>query len=133
MPVQPVHGAASLPGQLVPAVREQPQHTGVVIGSDSGQVGPVRGDKGNAAGVDVVGLAAMTGFKQPGPGCQGGGNIYDALACGDEALGKQLAEPVSSLGRPAPISLRCGPGQQLVDCRAGRSDTDRGELGQTSV
>lgn len=38
MPVQPVHRAASLSGQLVAAIGEQAQHTGVVIGRDAGEV-----------------------------------------------------------------------------------------------
>lgn len=60
--------AAALGGQLVAAVREQPQHGAVVVRRDPREVIAVLGDHGDAEGVDAVALAAVTAFEHPGPG-----------------------------------------------------------------
>lgn len=130
VPVQPVHGAASFPGQLVAAVGLQAQDPGVIVSCDAGQVEALGSDQGDAAGVDVVGLAAVAGLEQPGPRGEGGGHVDYVLAGSDEALGEQLTEAVGSLDRPAPLRPLSRPGEQAVDRRAGRSNPDRVEFDQ---
>jgi hypothetical protein len=57
------HRPVPCPREFVAAVRQQPEHSGVIIGCHAGEVGALGGDQGDTAGVDVVGLAPVTSLK----------------------------------------------------------------------
>jgi hypothetical protein len=57
--VEPVDRPATLPGELVTAIREEPQHGAVVLSADSVEVWLVLGDRRHTRGIDAIGLAPM--------------------------------------------------------------------------
>ena len=126
--VQPVDRAAPFAGQLVAAVRQQPQHATVIIRGDAGKIGALSGDERDRAGVDAVGLAAVSRLEGPHPRREGRGHIDDVLAGGDELLGQQLAQAAGAFDAPAALGPLRRPAQQLLRCRAGCSQSDRGRL-----
>ncbi len=128
MSVQPVDCAAPFAGQLVAAGRQQPQHATVIIRADAGEIGALSGDERDRAGVDAVGLAAVARLEGPHPRREGGGHVDDMLADGDELLGQQLAQAAGALDAPAALGPLRRPAQQLLRCRAGCSQSDRGGL-----
>lgn len=103
VPVETVRRPAAFSGQLVATVRQQAHHAGVVISGDAGEVGALDSDECDPAGVDVVGLAAVSGLQQPGSSGQRGWDVDDDLTGGDETLGEQLAEPVGSFDSPTSV------------------------------
>ena len=126
--MQPVDRAAPFAGQLVAAVRQQPQHATVIIRGDAGEIGALSGDERDRACVDAVGLAAVSRVEGPHPRREGRGHIDDMLARGDELLGQQLAQAAGALDAPAALGPLLRPAQQLLRCRAGCSQSDRGGL-----
>ena len=126
--MQPVDRSAPFAGQLVAAVRQQPQHATVIIRGDAGEIGALSGDERDGAGVDAVGLAAVSRLEGPHPRREGRGHIDDVLAGGDELLGQQLAQAAGALDAPAALGPLRRPDQQLLRCRAGCSQSDRGGL-----
>jgi hypothetical protein len=68
--VQPVHYVGARSAELVTPVDQQPQRDPGVVGLHPPQAGGAHRDHGNAARVDRVGLAALAGGEDPGPGGQ---------------------------------------------------------------
>ena len=128
MSVRPVDRLAPFAGQLVAAVRQQPQHATVIIRGDAGQIGALSGDERDRAGVDAVGLGAVSRLEGPHPRREGRGHVDDMLAGGDELLGQQLAQAAGAFYAPAALGPLRRPNQQLLRCRAGCSQSDRGGL-----
>lgn len=53
---------------------------------------------------------------------------FHGLTGADELLGEQMAQARGGLDRPGPPTKRLGPGEQLLDLPAGRSDLGPAEL-----
>jgi hypothetical protein len=78
----------------------------VVLRRDREQVAAVLRDERDAAGVNAVGLAAVTARQHSRAGRQRRRDIDDALPGGDELLSEQPSQAGGALDRPHPL----GPG-----------------------
>jgi len=107
--VQPVDRATALGGQLVAAVRQQPQHGAVVVRRDPREVIAVLGDDGDAARVDAVALAAVAALEHAGASGQRRGNVHHGLARCDELLSQQPSQAAGVLDRPDALRPGRGP------------------------
>jgi hypothetical protein len=107
--VQPVDRATALGGQLVAAVREQPQHGAVVVRRDPREVIAVLGDDGDAARVDTVALAAVAALEHAGASGQRRGNVHHGLVRCDELLSQQPSQAAGALDRPDALRPGRGP------------------------
>jgi hypothetical protein len=80
-------------GEVVVAVRQEPQHRSVIDTDDVPKSGVAQRDDRRCPGVVRVGLVGAAGVEQPDPGRQCRGDIEHGLAGGDQLLGEQRAEP----------------------------------------
>jgi hypothetical protein len=67
--------------------------------------------RGDAVGVDRVGLAALAGGEHPGPGRQFRRDVQDGLAVGDQALSDVPADAAAALDRPDPVGVFAASGE----------------------
>jgi hypothetical protein len=112
--VVPSRGGAVV--ELVAAVRQQPQHGGVVLGGDASQIRVVQRGGRDRGRVGVVGLASVSGVEHADSGGEFGGHVDDVLAAGDQLLGEQPAEPVGAFDGPSAVRPLSGPRSQRA-CR----------------
>ena len=78
------------------------------------QTGGAQGDHGDAAGIDRVGLAALTGGEHAGPGGQLRGHVHHGFAVGDQALRDVPADTVAALDRPHAVSVPAAGGEHRL-------------------
>ena len=99
--------------ELVPAIRQQPQHRAVVLRGDLAEILATLGDRSDAPGVEVVCLVPMTSLEQP---CSGqlelGRDVDDVLTHRHQLLGDKAPQSVRSLDRPSPIGPLSGPSEE---------------------
>jgi hypothetical protein len=99
--MEATHAAGALGGELVVAVRQQPQHDAVfAVGAHAVQCGVAESDDGSGAGVVGVGLVDPAVAHQPDPGGELWGYIDDVLARADKLLGQQRTHAGGALDRP---------------------------------
>jgi hypothetical protein len=99
--MEAAHAAGALSGELVVAVRQQPQHDALfAVGAHGVQRGVADRDDGSRAGVVGVGLIDPAGAHQPDPGGELGGYIDDVLARSDKLLSQQRTQAGGALDRP---------------------------------
>lgn len=102
-PMKPVDHPPALCGELVPAVGQQSEHTGVVLGSHPTQIRAALGHRGHGLRVDPVGLPTVASVELPRPCGKHRRDVDHDLAGGDELLGEQVAEAVRALDGPGPL------------------------------
>jgi len=107
--MKPVDDPPALCGELVPAVRQQPEHPGVVLGSHPTQIGAALGYRGDGLGVDPVGLPAVAPVELARPCGKHRRDVDHDLAGGNELLGEQVAQAVRALDRPGALGPVAGP------------------------
>jgi hypothetical protein len=132
-PVQAVDRAPPFGRQLVAAIRQQPEHGDVIIRADGQKVGAVLGDGGDAAGVDAVGLAAVTGLQHAGARGQRRGHVEHGLAGGDELLGEQAPETAGAFDGPHPLRPAGRPAAQACEHRTVGADAQLAERDAAGV
>ena len=99
--MEATHAAGALGGELVVAVRQQPQHDAVfAVGAHGVQRGVAKRDDGSGAGVVGVGLVDPAVVHQPGPGRELRGYIDDVFAGPDELGGQERTHASGALDRP---------------------------------
>src|SRR6266566_9817034 len=126
-PVEPVDDAAALPGELVAAVRQEPQHGRVVLGADAAQPGLTHGNPSDAPRVEGVGLAPVATIEEAGPGGQRRRHVQHGLVGGDEPLGEEVSQPRRPFDGPGPIWPAAGPAQASLGGRARRGHPEFSE------
>jgi len=108
--MEATHAAGALGGELVVAVRQQPQHDAVfAVGAHAVQCGVAESDDGSGAGVVGVGLVDPAVVHQPDPGRELRGYIDDVLAGSDKLLGQQRTHAGGALDRPSAGLEPSGP------------------------
>src|SRR3569833_400331 len=91
------------PAELVAAVDQRPQSDRGVVYGNLPQTGGAQGDHGDAAGIDRVGLAALTGSEDPRPSRQFRRYVHHGFAVGDQPLGDRTADATAPLHGPQPV------------------------------
>ena len=124
--MHPVQGLRPGPGDLVPAVAQQPQHHQVRIGGQLPQSGVPQRDHDDRMRIGGIGLEPLAGARHPRPGRQLRRHIQHPLAVGEQPLGHRAPDPVRALHRPD--SRRPLPGQpgQLTVTRGVSAEPARG-------
>jgi hypothetical protein len=84
---------------------------GGVIHEDLPQAGCPQGDHGDAAGIDRVGLAALTGGEDSGSGGQLRRHVHDRFIIGDQALSHVAADAAASFDGPDPVRVLAAGGE----------------------
>jgi hypothetical protein len=107
--VHPVQGLRPGPGDLVPAVAQQPQHHQARVGGQLPQPRVPQRDHDDGMCVGGIGFAPLAGVKHPRPGGQLRRHIQHSLTIGKQPLGHRAPDPVRAFNRPDP--LRPLPGQ----------------------
>ena len=101
--------------------REQLQHLGVLIDTDTGEpVGAQRSDRDRAGIVRIV-LLRLARPQQSSACRQHRWDVHDGLARSDELLSEEIAEPACGLDRPHPIGERCRPRPQSIGLAQART------------
>jgi hypothetical protein len=102
-PLQPVHGRHPLIRQLVAVVDQHPQRLELAVGREDTQVLAADGGHRDRVRVVGVGLAAMAGVQESGPGCQLGRDIDHPLAGLQQPLRQRTAHAEAALDCPLPV------------------------------
>ena len=113
--MEPTDGLGARRPQVVMVIRQQAQDASVVLGHDAAQsLRPQRGDGGGQGVVGVV-LLGLARTEHSNPGRQGGRDVDDVFAGGDELLGQQEPEPVGRLDGPASLRKVDRPFEETLD------------------
>ncbi|MBW3612175.1 MAG: hypothetical protein KY438_11740 [Actinobacteria bacterium] len=126
--VQSTHRLGARRGQCLMAVGEHAHHRAVLVGGHSTQ--PAVAQPGDGGGQRVVGvvLGGLGRAEQPDPRRQGGWDVDDVLAGGNQLLGQQTAEAGSRLDRPGSLHAeRLGPRQEPLGLASVGGDGEPGD------
>ena len=131
--MEPIDCPAALPAELVTAIRQEPQHGAVVLGTDAAQVRLALGHPGDAGSVDTIGLAPVAGSEEAGPGSEGRRHVEHRLLAGDELLCEQTAETRGAFDGPDPFGPPLHPAQEPFEHGLGRGDSQLTENATCSI
>src|SRR6266849_2372794 len=120
------HGAALL-GELIAAIRQEPQDAAVVLATDTPKIALALGHPGHAGRVDAVGLAPVAPSEQASPRRQGRRHVQHRLLARDELLRQEVAETGGALHRPGPVGPALGPAQEPFEHGLGRGNPQLAE------
>jgi hypothetical protein len=118
--METVDHSTALPGELVAAVGEEPQHGSVVLGADAAQIRLALGHSGDAGSVDGISLAPMAAIEQPGTGSQRRRHVEHGLLGYGQLLGEEVSETAGALHGPDPFGPPLRPVEQSLCGRSRR-------------
>jgi hypothetical protein len=126
--MQSTRGPVASPAQIGIALRQQPQHTGMVRARHRREARCSQRRDGHRQRVVGIVLVRPTRAQDPHPRRPRRRHVEDRLARGNKLLGQQIPQATRGLDRPRPLLERRRPPEQLVELAAPRPHPHLREL-----